>query len=54
LVNQGVTPKDLAEALPIDGIGFQELKDARLILGPAGLEGDGCQVLGGKYTGAHR
>jgi hypothetical protein len=51
-VEQPVTGHDLAELPFVDGIGFDELKNAGFIFAASGLQRDGGEVFGGKDTRA--
>jgi len=48
-----VTRRNLAELPFVDGIGFDELKQAGFIFAASGLERDGREMFGGEDTRAN-
>src|ERR1700719_4281363 len=40
---------DLAKLFEIEHVSFDELQDARFVLGPTRLQSDGCNMFGGKH-----
>jgi hypothetical protein len=50
LASEFMARNDFVKLLPIERARFDELEDARFVLGPACLQGDCRDVLGGKYV----